>query len=1238
MISGTVGTFSERGITFSAPAGTIGTATKETIALMKRLLLILVFFLALPVLSAPNPPSPVAISADASRAENYFHGAVGVGSWNTSVEFKDILVTSNGVVLYQSDFENQGTNGFHFFGNGVWSAKDGALRQAVIAYGCCATIGDTGWANYTLTLRARKSGGVEGFLVLFNWVDDNNGTWFNVGGWKNKFSAIEQTLNGATTTLSKQAPQTIEANVWYDIKVVLSGKRIECYVNSQLVQAVTYPEPPAPPQVKTVAASSVPQPDPPVKTATKTVSLAEKALHGGIGVGAWNTSVEYKDIVVTSNSAVLYQSDFEKQGTSGWRFSNGDWSVKDGVLRQTAIKVDCHSILGDMNWANCTITLRARKTSGDEGFLVLFNCLDNKNWNSINIGGWGNKKACIQRSVNEQVAEFDTVPYSVQPNIWYDIRVVLTGSRIQAYVNSVLICTSTGSDSQLVASNPKAAPSTTLPTNPAVVPGNPTGRQALARDLLRGAIGIGTFSTSAEFKDIVVTGSNGTELFRSNFKSKDLTGWQTVGGQWSIQDEALRQSAFRMESGNQMTCSAITGDTNWTDYTLTLKARKLDGFEGFLITFHHVDDHNYSWLNLGGWVNTGSALEQTMDDMRMIPPGGRLSGSAIKPNVWYNIKIVVSGPDVECYLDSKLFLKTCAYTMVSTNAAYLGYVALADNYVFRFEANGHIFQGTLRRDKGAPPALELGSRVRVTGMTAGRATGGDALATKDPLAPDFDMLILSPNDVVFISGPVWWTWRRLLWVSVIFLVVVTTAVIWIATILRKNRLLKVAQLELQKANDELEARVEHRTADLAKANSELGWANTELGHEQALLRALLDNASDFIYFKDASSHFVRCSLSLCAKSRLEHAEMVGKTDFDLFQEEHAQSTFEDEQEIIRTGEPLIGQLEKEVHTDGRIAWVMTTKMPWRDPEGNIIGTFGISRDITSIKEAEARLEQVHQQLVDASRKAGQAEVAASVLHNVGNVLNSVNVSVGLIADRFRRKKSKNLAKAIGLLQEHQADLSDFISHDSRGTMLIPYLEGLAQHFIQEEDRMIEEIRSLEENVNHIIEIVAMQQNYGTVGAVVETVDLIDLAEGALKMQSTENLYDSVKIVREFDPVPTIMADKHEILQILVNLLQNAKRACSEQHSTDNVVIVRLQKNGNNRVRIEVCDSGIGIAPENLPRLFTQGFTTRKNGHGLGLHSAALAAKRIGGELKGFSEGIGRGARFVLEVPIEAPTN
>ncbi len=179
-------------------------------------------------------PAAVVITTNANLAP---HGAFGLGSWNTSVQYTNIVVTSNAVALYQSDFVNQGTTGWNVF-NGTWSAAAGLYQQTAQITDCYSTTGSTNWANYTLTLQARKTAGTEGFLVLFNYLDDNNFTWWNIGGWSNTADGLEQTVGGVKTTYAR-VNQTIAANTWYYIKIVVAASRAQCYLGTNALQMAT---------------------------------------------------------------------------------------------------------------------------------------------------------------------------------------------------------------------------------------------------------------------------------------------------------------------------------------------------------------------------------------------------------------------------------------------------------------------------------------------------------------------------------------------------------------------------------------------------------------------------------------------------------------------------------------------------------------------------------------------------------------------------------------------------------------------------------------------------------------------------------------------------------------------------------------------------------------------------------------------------------------------------------------
>jgi PAS domain S-box-containing protein len=413
-------------------------------------------------------------------------------------------------------------------------------------------------------------------------------------------------------------------------------------------------------------------------------------------------------------------------------------------------------------------------------------------------------------------------------------------------------------------------------------------------------------------------------------------------------------------------------------------------------------------------------------------------------------------------------------------------------------------------------------------------------------------------------------------------------------------------------------------------------AEAELARERDLLRTLLDYSPDYIYFKDTDSRFLRCSRSLAERFGLKAEELIGKTDFDLYGEAHARPAFDDEQRIIRTGEPVIGKIEREVWKQGEVKWVLTSKMPLTNKAGETIGTFGLTKDITAIKEAEAKLEVAHKQLLETSRMAGMAEVATSVLHNVGNVLNSVNVSCSVVSDKIRSSKVSGLGRVAALLTEHQQDLPGFFSNDPKGAQLPSYLTALAGHLQLERDEVLKELALLSANIDHIKEIVAMQQSYSKVSGVRESLPARDLLEDALRMNAAAMDRHQIEVVRDYADTPPIVVERHKVLQILVNLIRNAKYACDDVGHADKKIIARTRLVDGNRVQMQIIDNGIGIPAENLTRVFEHGFTTRREGHGFGLHSGALAAREMGGSLVVHSDGAGTGATFTLELPCSVP--
>jgi signal transduction histidine kinase len=263
-----------------------------------------------------------------------------------------------------------------------------------------------------------------------------------------------------------------------------------------------------------------------------------------------------------------------------------------------------------------------------------------------------------------------------------------------------------------------------------------------------------------------------------------------------------------------------------------------------------------------------------------------------------------------------------------------------------------------------------------------------------------------------------------------------------------------------------------------------------------------------------------------------------------------------------------------------------------------------------------------------------AEVATNVLHNVGNVLNSVNVSANLVASRMQKSGAAGLAKVVELLRAHESDLGTFITADARGKHVVRHLENLSEHLTAEQTAAVQELESLRANIDHIKDIVTMQQSYARVAGVREIINVIDLVEDGVRLNAGALARHGVEVLRDFQGQPVANLDKHKVLQILVNLVRNAKYACDESGRSDRRITLRVATL-DGRVAISVIDNGVGIATQNLTRIFNHGFTTRAAGHGFGLHSGALAARELGGSLTAHSEGLGLGARFTLELPLHS---
>ena len=382
-----------------------------------------------------------------------------------------------------------------------------------------------------------------------------------------------------------------------------------------------------------------------------------------------------------------------------------------------------------------------------------------------------------------------------------------------------------------------------------------------------------------------------------------------------------------------------------------------------------------------------------------------------------------------------------------------------------------------------------------------------------------------------------------------------------------------------------------------------------------------------------SGRWLKVNRALCALVGYSEAELLARTFQDLTL---AEDLAKDLEQVRRTlaGEVRSYQLEKRyVHANGHHVPVWLNVSLVRDEHGQPRYFIAQLLDISERKHNEAALEKAHAELVAVSRQAGMAEIATGVLHNVGNVLNSVNVSATLVAEQVHHSQAGSIAKLAALFDQHKADLAAFLTADARGRMIPGYLVNLAESLAVEKKSMLSELEHLRKNIEHIKDIVSMQQSFSRSSGVIESVCLPDLIEDALRINAGALARHAVDLIRDYQVRPVITTDKHKVLQILINLLQNAKHACDESGRTDKQISVRTT--GNDRsVQIAITDNGVGIPAENLARIFNHGFPTRKTGHGFGLHTGALAARELGGALTVQSAGPGHGAIFTLELPLK----
>lgn len=291
---------------------------------------------------------------------------------------------------------------------------------------------------------------------------------------------------------------------------------------------------------------------------------------------------------------------------------------------------------------------------------------------------------------------------------------------------------------------------------------------------------------------------------------------------------------------------------------------------------------------------------------------------------------------------------------------------------------------------------------------------------------------------------------------------------------------------------------------------------------------------------------------------------------------------------------------------------------------------GTSVDITERVEADKRERQLQRQLLEASHQAGMAEVATGVLHNVGNVLNSLGIASSAAQMRLKASQIEKVGQVAGLLEENRGALARFLVDDVRGQRLPDYLTALSRRLSTDSAAIQGEFEAISGHVEYLRQVVQAQQSFARIGGTRDEIDVRELVDTALTLKAQE--LRGAHITREIEQLPVVRTDRYKLLQVLVNFIANACDAMAANAPATARLAIRA-RTMLDQLEISVEDSGVGIDPEQLRRVWEFGFTTKARGHGFGLHSAAVAAQQLGGAVSAQSAGRGLGACFKVTIPL-----
>lgn len=408
--------------------------------------------------------------------------------------------------------------------------------------------------------------------------------------------------------------------------------------------------------------------------------------------------------------------------------------------------------------------------------------------------------------------------------------------------------------------------------------------------------------------------------------------------------------------------------------------------------------------------------------------------------------------------------------------------------------------------------------------------------------------------------------------------------------------------------------------------------NDNLEKEKYYLDLLMDNMPDAIYFKDKDSKFLRVSKFMADKFGLTVKDLIGKSDFDFHDKKHAEEAFSDEQQILQNGIPKIDYVEKNIFKDGAEHWVTSTKMPLINLEGKIIGTFGMSRDVTKIKNLE---KQQHEASLDKAVALGKFEIASEVMHDIGNAVVGFGASLNRIKRIQEHGNQENLTQLISFFEEQKNAITIAIG-EAKADAVIKILTGIEQTQTKNQQETASSIAEQLKIISNIEDILNIQRKYISGHESIERkpANLKSIINDSLSMLFASINETAVNVsVNIADDLPLIKGDRTKLMQLMLNLVKNSIEAMDEKSSEKNITINAYRE--ANQLVLQVKDTGSGFDRTVADKLFNKGFTTKSNGMGQSLYNCKTIVESHEGTINISSDGLGKGAVTTIGFKIMA---